>query len=373
LLPGASVAVSDQAGQVLAFAGDMAMLQAVGVLEQENLLDVSRLTVGLHDDGSRKWAVGAIRAATMHHGFVVAVEGSQPFGPVAGTAVDQMAVVAALEITRDLAVAAVERQFASNVLHELVTSAEPDAPGAATRGQSFGWDLDRPVAVLVCRHEDEPGARRNRRQRHLAAQRAIEAWTSAVRSRDRKAATAGFTTELVAIIGATPDPEAIARAVQAEISALTRRMYSIGVSQPAEDHTAIPLAYQQARSALTLGRRVSGPGSVTGFGGLGLFRLLTQVSETDLSVFVEDTLGPVLALDSDQRDDLLRTLEVLLEQHLNVAESSRILHYHYNTLRYRITKLEKLLGPFSSEPPIALRLAVALQILRMHEMSATRR
>jgi purine catabolism regulator len=121
--------------------------------------------------------------------------------------------------------------------------------------------------------------------------------------------------------------------------------------------------------ALQVGLRLSGNGAVTSFAGLGLYRLLSSVSEAELRAFVQDTLGPVLELPGPVRADLLKSLTVLAGTRFNVAESARNLHYHYNTMRYRVTKLERLLGGFTGDPAAVLRISVALEILRMYEIS----
>jgi purine catabolism regulator len=181
---------------------------------------------------------------------------------------------------------------------------------------------------------------------------------------------AGFATDLVAIAGAGhQDPLALARKVQGEIGDATRQLYSVGVSQVGAGPQDIPRLYEEARVALHVGHRLSGSGAVTAFGGLGLYRLISSVSRAELQAFVNDTLGPVLRLPEPSRGEMLRTLAVFFDTRCNIAESARRLHFHYNTMRYRVAKLERMLGEFVEDSHAGLRIGVCLQILRMYEIS----
>jgi purine catabolism regulator len=135
------------------------------------------------------------------------------------------------------------------------------------------------------------------------------------------------------------------------------------VSRPVSGLAGLPSAYNQARRASAVGRRITGGGSVAWFDDLGLHRLIALVADdVELHEFADDVLGE-LAADSAEAADLRTTLQVLLDTNLNVAEAARLQFFHYNTMRYRVGKLERLLGPFTSDPHLRLNIAVALQVL----------
>ena len=365
ILPGADVVICDPAGYPLA-----ATTRSQDVRDSTGRVTSGWLLAGVHKDAETgtPWAAAVIRAGEMRHGWVLAVGGAQGLPGTAGVAVEQAALVAALEITRDLAVLAVEQQFASNALHDLVTGTTGNIDQALERAVRFGWDLRRPLTVLVARECGTEADEDATHPREAAALRAVELWTRAVRDRDRDAAVAGFATELVAVVGVA-DAAALARKIHADMTASTGRAYSVGVSQVGAGPLDIPRLYEEARVALQVGRRLNGSGAVTNFAGLGLYRLISNVSQAELRAFVHDTLGPVLDLPEPARSDLLKSLAVLASTRFNVAESARILHYHYNTMRYRVTKLERMLGEFADDAAATLRIGVALEVLRMYEIS----
>jgi PucR family transcriptional regulator, purine catabolism regulatory protein len=377
ILPGADVVICDPAGYPLATTRSGAQgpdAQAVYLSDGSGRMNTAWLVAGVNQDAETgtPWAGAVIRAGEMQHGWVLAVGGAQGLPGVAGVAVEQAALVAALEITRDLAVLAVEQQFASNALHDLVTGTAANMDQALERAVRFGWDLRRPLTVLVARqcgteHGDDAVHLEGPPQ-EASALRAVELWTRAVRDRDPDAAVAGFATELVAVVGIA-DAAALARKIHADMTASTGRPYSVGVSQVGAGPLDIPRLYEEARVALQVGQRLAGSGAVTSFAGLGLYRLISNVSQAELRAFVHDTLGPVLDLPEPSRSDLLKSLAVLSSTRFNVAESARILHYHYNTMRYRVTKLERMLGEFADDAAATLRIGVALEVLRMYEIS----
>ena len=200
------------------------------------------------------------------------------------------------------------------------------------------------------------------------------AWRQVAGGLDARVPSVDFSSEVVTLLPVDAEqsaPVAGADVVRRVVTAVAgdkgggRRRFSVGVSRVAPTLEDLPEAYAQARRAVEVGRRVHGSGSTTFFDQLGLHRLIALVPDTDeLRAFARDVLGP-LALDTPEAVDLRETLQVLLDTNFNVAEAARSQFFHYNTMRYRVSKLERLLGPLSSDPHLRLDVAVALRVLEI--------
>lgn len=278
---------------------------------------------------------------------------------------------AALAITKQQAVAEVEARYRADFLRDALLGRAGTPERVRSHAEDLGWRLDRPLVVVVAEVDDTSESE------HLAApERFRSAWRGAAATDDPSTAIAGFSQEVVLLLGVDADAEP--RQVTERVLAMThqvhglggggRRTFCTGVSRTFTDLGDLPRAYGEAQRAVAVGRRLHGPQAVTHFDALGVFRLLSQIEDqAELDGFVAEALGPLATATDPESEDLRHTLTVLLDNNLNVAITARALHFHYNSLRYRIGKLERMLGPFTSDPRLRFAIMLALQARQLHQ------
>ena len=300
---------------------------------------------------------------------LVCVRDDAPVTPDDVRAMERASAVAALLITREEAVTAVESKYRGDFLRDVFLGRAGDDDYVVEHAAGFGWDLVRPLVVVAAEidpalPDEAPVSQRTHRQWQ---ERFSAAWRQVTAGIDPTAPSVDFSSEVVTLLPVDDDESAVRRAVHgvAGDKGGGRRSFSVGVSRPVSEIGALPEAYAQARRALEVGRRIHGRGSTTWFDHLGLHRLIALVPDTgELMAFAHDVLGD-LAGTSQEAADLRVTLQVLLDTNFNVAEAARTQFFHYNTMRYRVSKLERLLGPVGSDPHLRLDVAVALRVLEI--------
>lgn len=381
----AAVLICTPDGRVLADSGANEAREALGRLplfDPTGRLRVEQLRLGAQfpPGGGGELAMVPIVAGGTDHGRLAAYRPDAVLPAPGVQALERAATVAALAITKQLAVSAVEDKYRGDYLRDVLAGVAGDTGAVVEHCASLGWDIDRPLVVVVAELDPDdprrpaappPTAPRSPQERFAAA------WQQVVRARDRAAPVVGFSAEVVTLlpVGVPADPDAAGEALNRDVAAVItavagdrgggRRSFCAGVSRLVSEPSGIANAYLEARKAVTVGRRVRGRGSVSHFDSLGVHRLLSLVPDAaELRSFATETLGD-LATDGPEAADLRHTLQTLLDTNLNVAETARVLHFHYNTLRYRIGKLERMVGPFTTDAPLRLDIAVALQVMEM--------
>lgn len=353
---------------------DRAALAAAGLLDPTGRLRVERIDPDGTAVGGGQALVRRVVAAGVDLARLVALRTDGTVHESDVHALERAAIVAALLVTRVEAITAVENKYQGDFLRDVFLGRAGEEEYVAEHAQAFGWHLDRPVVVVVAVLDPEglaaQGAADDRRAWH---DRFAQAWRQVAASADPTIASVAFSREVVTLVPVDPEagPATWHTAVDRMIEGVRgdrgggRIAFSAGVSRVARDLGELPEAFRQAQRSVEIGRRVHGGGSVTRFDQLGLHRLLALVPDgAELSAFASDVLGP-LAERTPEAADLRETLQVLLDTNFNVAEAARAQFFHYNTMRYRVGKLQRILGPVATDPHLRLDVAVALRALEI--------
>lgn len=127
------------------------------------------------------------------------------------------------------------------------------------------------------------------------------------------------------------------------------------VGTPGEGLEGFALSHREARIAQRVAFQAQQPRALTLFTDVELLSLISQSSDGGMR-FALRTLGP-LAEPTETAQRLRETLDALLFGG-SVDEAARRLSVHKNTVRYRVSQAEEVLGRPVSQAPIELALAL---------------
>ena len=128
------------------------------------------------------------------------------------------------------------------------------------------------------------------------------------------------------------------------------RLYA-AVSQSFSDISQAREYFRQAENALNLARKLSLPQRVSRFEEMNLLFLLDNIGDPErLKQMIHPGIFKLLEADKDGTADLFNTFAVYVECIGNINLVSEKLFVHRNTVKYRISKIEELLGSDLKDP-----------------------
>ena len=136
--------------------------------------------------------------------------------------------------------------------------------------------------------------------------------------------------------------EEYARAIEMSFLTESSTVVYVGISNPREDLVSIPEAYEEARSAINVGRIYHSNRNVFTYRNLLLERFLSDVPSemcTGYNAMIFNRKTARLF-----NDEMVHTIETFFDNSLNLSETARKLYIHRNTLVYRLEKVQRAIG-----------------------------
>jgi sugar diacid utilization regulator/GAF domain-containing protein len=236
---------------------------------------------------------------------------------------------------------------AATLLRSLVSSRQDDPAVLADRAEQHGIDLTRPLALVLV-HLESPGA--DYAARYFASLKSLT-----------HALVDDIDGVLVVMCSATTAPD-VRQIISSWMRQDARAVYRGALSRPVARASDIPSAYATLRRALGVLERLGVRGQIVGQDELAIYATLFEShDQASLASFLEATIGPLLAHDSQRGSDLAVTLLTYFDHNQNAKTTAQRLGIHVNTVRQRLASIEDLLGHWG-QASRALEIHIALRL-----------
>ncbi len=339
------------------------LVQAVSELVQRPaaILDAQGRRLGATSDvpadPNAPRATRSIRVGDGVHGEVVVwLDGERLLQPHELKAMEHAATVAAIAIAQERAIVSSERRHRTLLLMQLVTRRTVDREEVARWATAMGWDMDLERAVVLVELTDANG------RVQVAGQPLEDRLVRTVQAAFGPATIVwGLRSGLALLLEPRPSLREHCARLHGVLTRARRGLkVMVAAGTIAGDLGQLRDSWGNAVSALALGRELSGNDFVLEYDELGVYRVLSRLPTDELRRQRDEMLGPLLAYDADHDGSLLNTLDVFLRCERNRVRAARELFVHYNTLRYRLTQIDRLTGGLTPDPMRRLSLELAL-------------
>jgi len=336
---GGGVTVVDQSGTVLGKANDITGPEEASLPLQSGSVQIGRV------EASR----------------------DRPFGPDDLALLDQARRIVTLELLRERSTLDAELRLHGELLDDLLQGNLPDEAAILRRAALLGLDLRQPAFVACFGvHVGHRGAANEAPP--SIARSVADLIERLARQRFDQVIVAIRANEVVAVLGAADRNHATVHSLLQELmgtamSLLGGKPLVAGVGRRCAALADYADSFAEASTALELARSRPEAGQVLTPADLGLLAVLGRGQQKKpLRELVTQALEPLVAADRQSGSEYLKTLHTYLSADRHLERAACELHVHVNTLRYRLGKIQELLGVDLHDVDARFVLELALRV-----------
>ncbi len=309
-------------------------------------------------------------------GMILVRDTERKIDPLGLLAIEQASIIAALEMVKQRAVLETEQRLQRDFFKNLLGGQFLSPEDILSRARTLGWDLaDKRVVALVSIGEVlKSPSQRARSQApggKITAERVAACLSATVKETSPQAILVEQSDHLIFLFPCEKDQPVsqVRHAMQVSAETILARMKVQGFIATISfggfytNVSDLKNSYSEAQMAQRISKSLAQQGSITWFDDVALYVLLERIAhQPETERWFESTLGKLAEYDRINHTDLVYTLEAYFDANQTLQQAAFNLFVHPKTLRYRLHRIEEILGtnPFSKDQQLNYYLATKL-------------
>jgi sugar diacid utilization regulator len=320
--------------------------------------------------------VSPIRVCNRLFGFVSLLRPELPFTEFDSKALEQAAIILALEILKEKEIAEVEWRLKGDFIDELLSGNFSDINSIINRAFGLNYNITLPHRVLVLEIHNFSQLVKSFRQNEkkiLQFKTELASTVEACLKRFGKGMVVNRSDKIIMLVqlNKLDSPEMDTRQLAENIIEQVSHRFpnvapSIGIGSICTELTGFSHSYLCAQKAINIGKIMNKKGQVLSLEQFAAHALLfSALNPTDLYSFAANQIGSLLEYDDTNKTQLIPTLQELLNHRGNVEASARTMNMSVGGLKYRLQRIEEITGQDLRDSQTCFNLQLGLNILQL--------
>jgi purine catabolism regulator len=346
-------------------------------IHQENLDTYKVLTLP-REDGNNKFtdfSIYPISTTNQQKGYIIIFGKTLPNESSFTLAVEQAANVISFEFMKLHALEQHSRRLKNEFFADLVDGAIPNEEEIINRGKSYQLNKSLQYICITCKMDEssdfyqDSHPLQTEKEISIRRDRIYELMESMLTKKFENCIVFTKGDLFTTLLGFDFYNDEMEKIVLDSISELQSDLFqaldssmSFGISNFTENLKDIPTSFQEAVDALRAGYRENKKRFVKTYRIKELAEIFKTIPSQKLKEFYKSSLRELAYPKDKEKEDLVQTLTVFLNNNCQISETAKILFIHRNTVIYRIKKCEEILGIELKGADESLTLRIALFI-----------
>lgn len=144
--------------------------------------------------------------------------------------------------------------------------------------------------------------------------------------------------------------------------------FSAGIGNLAEGFEEMKRSYREAHDSVEVGEELQGIGSITKYEELGLYKLISNLSQKEnVDEYIPKSIQVLRQTDQAENKELFKTLESYINNNRHIKNTALELFLHPKTVSYRLQQIKDITGIDFDNTDKLLEIQFAIKIIKFLE------